>query len=280
MYAVRVGIASSEPPLLCRNDKRREHQFLARKRSARLGAGHSPSNLGALGEGERRPTYKVVERVFLRYISYATPIHMPGAFREQGILMDTKDIAVIILSALALVVSVFTAYRTFLARFRGKIWFSNRIVLGRLENVPALGLACFFENSGARPGILDDLRARIEQKDSGTITYFFPMLMRSDYNILRAYSESDWYPFGMLSLPPAYRADKYLLLKPQNNQFIAITGDMIVSLELRWHNQQKWEQVLPSLHFTLPHDIVSQWNDPSAPAIQVISNEVMEQRRQ
>jgi len=194
--------------------------------------------------------------------------------------MDAKDIAVIILSALALVVSVFTAYRTFLAQFRGKIWFSNRIVLAHLENVPALGLACFFENSGARPGILEDLRAKVEQKDSGTTSYFFPMLMRADYSIFRAYSESDWYPFGMISLPPSYRADKYLLLKPQNDQFTAVKGDMIVSLELRWHNQHQWQQVPPSLNFTLTDEIVSKWNNPSTPAYQVISNEVMVQRRQ
>lgn len=194
--------------------------------------------------------------------------------------MDAKDTATITLSVLAVCVSAFTAYQTFLAKFRGKIWFSNRIVLTHIDKVPSLGLACFFENSGALPGILDDLRAKVEQKDSGTTSYFFPILMRTDYSIFRAYSESDWYPFSMISLPPNYRADKYVLLKPQNDQFVAVKGDMNVSLELRWHNQEKWQSVAPSLHFTLTDDIASKWNDSTTPAYQIISNEVMVQRRQ
>jgi hypothetical protein len=194
--------------------------------------------------------------------------------------MNTKEIATVTLAVLALCVSSFTAYRTFLALFRGKVWFSNRIVLTHIDKVPSLGLACFFENSGARPGILDDLRAKVEQKDSGTTSYFFPMLMRADYSIFRSYSESDWYPFSMVSLPPNYRADKYLLLKPQNDQFVAVKGDMIISLEVRWHKKRKWDAVVPALHFTLTEDIASKWNDATTPAYQIISNEVMAQRRQ
>ncbi len=194
-------------------------------------------------------------------------------------MMETKDIATITVSLLALVVSVTTAYRTFFAKFNGRVWFSNRIVLTHIDRVLSLGFACFFENSGAKPGILDDLRAKVEQKDSGTITYFYPILMRSDYSIFKSYSESDWYPFSMVSLPPSFRAEKYLLLKPLNDQFTAVKGDMNITLELRWHGDGDWIIINPTLSFNLVDEIVEKWRNPESPAYQIISNDVVQDRR-
>ena len=176
--------------------------------------------------------------------------------------MEINDMATITVSLLALLISLYTAYKTFLAKFTGRVWFSNRIVLTHIDNVLSLGLACFFENSGAKPGILDDLRARVEQVDSGTATYFYPLLMRNDYSIFKSYSESDWYPFSMVSLPPNFRAEKYLLLKPLNDNFAALEGDMNITLEVRWHENNRWAIISPTLAFDLTNELVNKWRSP------------------
>jgi hypothetical protein len=185
----------------------------------------------------------------------------------------------IFIPALALIISLFTAYRTFMANFSGRIWFSNRIVLTHVDNIPSLGLACFFENKGARPGILDDLRAKIDPKDSGTTYYFYPILFRNDYSIFKSYSESDWFPFSLIPLPPNYRSEKYILLKPMNDNFTCTQGELEISLEVRWYGKDKWVTVVPVLTFLLSQEIAEKWNDPKSASIQITSLEILTQRK-
>jgi hypothetical protein len=151
--------------------------------------------------------------------------------------------------------------------------------LAHIDDIPSLGLACFFENSGAKPGILDDLRAKVVPKDSGTSYYFYPILMRNDYSIYRAYGEGDWFPFSMISLPPNYRVEKYLLLKPQNDRFVSSAGDLDITLEVRWFGEENWTPIPPKLTFSLSAEIVTRWNDSKSSAIQITSHDMMNHRR-
>ncbi len=67
------------------------------------------------------------------------------------------------------VISFYTAYKTFVARFLGKVCFSNRLVLTHLDGVPAYSLACFFRNLGAKLGSLDDFTSGSKHNDTGQL---------------------------------------------------------------------------------------------------------------
>lgn len=191
--------------------------------------------------------------------------------------LTTNEIITIIFSFIALLVSFYTAYRSFWARFSGKVWCSNRIALIHSDGIPSLGLACFFENIGAKPGILDDMRVKVDLKEVGTSYYFYPLLMRNEYSIYKPYSVDEWYPYGMISMPPLYRAEKFIILKPQDDKFKAAIGTMTLRLEVRWSGQSRWTSV-EELSFNLDQTATDKWNDSTAPSWQVTSNSVLMKR--
>jgi hypothetical protein len=192
--------------------------------------------------------------------------------------MTTKDIATIVLSAVAILISLYTAYRSFLARFTGKVWISNRVALTNIDKIPSLGIATFFENNGAKAGLLDDLRIIIEQKDSATTFIFYPLLMRSDYSIFKDYSESDWFPFSTILIQPKTRTERYLLFKPLNDYFQTRAGKMIISLDVKWYQKEKWERVSQKMSFTLDKEISRKWGDFTESAHLILSDEAMRDR--
>ena len=61
--------------------------------------------------------------------------------------MTSAEIIASIIAAISLMISLFTAYRTLLARFSGKAWPSTRLVLTHMDGIPSIGLACFFANN-------------------------------------------------------------------------------------------------------------------------------------
>ena len=52
--------------------------------------------------------------------------------------MKSEDIIPVIISTIALLVSGFTAYKTFLARFSGKVWPTTRMVITHVGEVPSM----------------------------------------------------------------------------------------------------------------------------------------------
>lgn len=192
--------------------------------------------------------------------------------------MAVEDLVPIIISMLSLVISGITAYRTLFARFSGRAWPAKRLVLTRIDGIPAIGWACFFENSGARPGGLEDLRLLVEHPNSGASYRFYPVLIRNDYNIFASYRGEDWFPFSGITLGPKSRTERYILFKPLHNKFEAREGDYQISLQCIWQNTSEWSYVLAPLTFDLQEEIAQQWNSPEASAIQVNCNEVQSRR--
>jgi hypothetical protein len=192
--------------------------------------------------------------------------------------MNIKDIATIVLSSIAILISLFTAYKSFLAKFNGKVWISNRLALTNIDRVPSLGIATFFENNGAKAGLLDDLRIRIEQKESATTFVFYPLLMRNDYSIFKDYSDADWFPFSTVLIQPKTRTERYLLFKPLNDYFKTRPGKMIITLDVKWHQKEKWESVSPKMSFTLDNEISRKWGDFTEPAHLILSDGAMRDR--
>jgi hypothetical protein len=186
--------------------------------------------------------------------------------------MTVVEIIPIAISAISLVVSVITAYKTLFARFSGQVWLGNRIMLNRIDDVPSITLAFFFENSGAKLGILDDLRILVEHIDTDTTYKFFPLLVRDDYNIFSSYKREDWIAFGGIVLPPGSQTQKYVFFKPSNDQFQAQQGSFVISVQSRWYGKKKWNTLDASLRFELSEEDAKQWNDPKARALQVASD--------
>ncbi len=197
--------------------------------------------------------------------------------------MTAEDILRNVIAGLALVVSLLTAYKTLFARFRGKVGASNRLILTQMDGMPSIGLACCFENAGAKPGILDDMRLRVKHSESGAIYYFFPQLIRDTYSIYATYREADWFPFSRLSLPSRERTEKFVLFKPLNNKFTAEAGSFEVTLEARfeggdsWWGTKKWNGE-STQSYKLSEEISTKWNSRDAPAIQVLSTHLLDLR--
>jgi hypothetical protein len=197
--------------------------------------------------------------------------------------MQTDDLIRNIIAGLALVVSLFTAYKTLVARFAGKVFPASYFNLSHVGEgssaVPTIILACFFENSGARPGILDDLRLVVKHNEGGTTTFFFPQRLRDGYDVSVSYGDRDWLVFGGVSLPARAKMDKYLLFQPLSDRFQAGEGLFEVTLECRWHNARKWSSTSPALHFKLTPPIAERWNSGTGVAVQVACSEILDYRK-
>lgn len=173
--------------------------------------------------------------------------------------MTIDKIVPIVISSIALLLSAFTAYKTFLQKFNGQIWLGNYVVLNHVNDFPAVTLACFFENSGAKLGILDDLRMVLEHKESGTSYKLYPLVMRDDYNIFETYSEKDWQAFSGIVLSPKSRMEKYVVFKTMSDNFEAQKGHLTLSVQRRWYGSDKWGKLLINLPFELTEGNIDQW---------------------
>lgn len=189
--------------------------------------------------------------------------------------MQTSEIIALI----SLVVSSFVAYKTFVARFKGKIWPSISVVLTMIDKTPSIGLACFAENLGARPGRLDDMRLSVKHVETDLTYMFFPQLVRDDYNIFAPLREQDWFPYSGLLLLGGDKIEKYILFRPLNDDFKAKIGNYQVVLEIRWKDG-KWERKYPEIPITLNSNVAASWNTPDAQAIQVFSNDMLARRKE
>jgi hypothetical protein len=193
--------------------------------------------------------------------------------------MTVAEIISSVLAFVSILLSAATFYRNFFKRFSGKAWPSTRLVLTHLDTIPCIGLACFFENAGAKPGKLDDLRLRVKHTETGAIYYFFPHLMRNDYSIFESYEEENWFPFSGIPLSDNKRVEKYLIFKPMNDSFSPEIGSYDAVLESRWYGNAEWISNSTHLPFSLTNEVAEHWNAPDTPALQVLSDGILENRK-
>jgi hypothetical protein len=189
------------------------------------------------------------------------------------------DFIPIIISAISLLVSLITAYKTLFQRFAGRIWLGNYLVLNRVNDAPAITLTVFLENSGAKVGILDDLRMIVEHQESGTSYKFFPVVTGDKYNILAdgETENEEWISFSGIVLPPSSRVRKYVAFKPVVDNFRAQKGHFKISVHSRWYDNKKWEISPLSLPFELAETDVGQWNEQKK-ALQVATDNIQRLR--
>lgn len=189
--------------------------------------------------------------------------------------MQFSDILALVLSLLSIVVSATVAYLTLMARFKGKVWPVTSVVLTKIstkgeDHIPAIGLACFMENQGAKPGRLDKLRLRVNNTRAESGFTFYPHIMRKDYSIFASYQDSDWFPFGGIGLFEKGKAQEYyLIFKPTVSDFVPSPGEHELVLEVLWMGRSRWVQVSPRIALTLTDKDVSDWRSPTTPAFQI-----------
>lgn len=192
--------------------------------------------------------------------------------------MTPYEILTIALSGIAIIVSGFTAYKTLFARFKGLISISNTLVLMKLDKIPSIGVATFFQNSGAKVGRLDDIRLHVKNTGVGKERDFYPQLMRKDYNIFESYSTSDWYVFSPIQIDAKACYERYILFKPLDDSFKTSKGKMIVRLEVKWSNKKEWQVVSTCSTFDLSKEVSDNWSNPDEPAFTILSDEAMKIR--
>jgi hypothetical protein len=193
--------------------------------------------------------------------------------------MTQAEIATVAIASLSLLVSLFTAYRTMLARFAGRVGHAPRVILTRIAGVPSIELACFFENSGAKPGTLDDLRLKVIPQEGGEVSYFYPELMRNDYNTRQSYDEANWYPQVTILLAARDRVERYIVFKPLSNRFTAKEGALEVLMQCRWHRSKRWSDGPAQLKITLTKEDAEIWNNPISGEKLLLPSETLRQMR-
>lgn len=190
--------------------------------------------------------------------------------------MESKDLIPIIVSVLSFAISGVTAYQAFFRKFDGKVWPGNYVALTYVNNYPAFVLICFFENVGAKIGILDDLQLKVEHRESGQTFKFFPVVMSNDYNIFKEYDDEDWRAFSGIVLHPNSRSEKYVAFKPLALQFVPRKGNYKLTLQRRWYGSNKWEEVEIFLPFELSESDVAEWKKKKA--LQIATANIQELR--
>jgi len=192
--------------------------------------------------------------------------------------MTEFELTSIILSGLAIIISGLTAFKTLLSRFNGKVSFSNTLSMLKIDNIPSIGLAAFFENIGAKAGSLDDLRLHVKNIGNGSEYDFYPILMRNDYNIYKSYKTIDWYVFSSILLEGKSSVEKYILFKPLYDEFKTSPGIISVRLDVKWCNKNKWSMINPIFTFDLSKELSDSWANPDIPTFTILSNEAMKIR--
>lgn len=179
--------------------------------------------------------------------------------------MKPEDLIPIVLSFLSLAVSAITAYQTIYRKFSGKVWPGNYIALTYVNDFPSFVLVCFFENTGAKIGILDDLQLKVEHRESGQAFKFFPIVMSDNYNVFKQYENDDWRAFSGVVLHPNSRFEKYVAFRPPvSSHFVAQKGHYELTLQRRWYGKPDWEDIEIFLPFDLRDEDVNEWMQKKA----------------
>lgn len=159
--------------------------------------------------------------------------------------MTTFELLTLIISILALIVSIFTAYKTFVTKFKPEIFMKPRIILTRINQKPAIAVGCEIANSSNKPGLIEDIMLLIKYKNEqtrGINSYtFFPIIVRADFNINKTYQVSDFEPFQAISVSANYRVVQYILFSPETNGFSPSPGKWELKILFRNFDSNKWQ---------------------------------------
>jgi|GEM_PF-1502277 len=186
--------------------------------------------------------------------------------------MTWAEIISSLLSLSALVVSVITAYRTLLAKFKVNVFVKPRVVLNRFNKMPSLVVGCEISNRGAQSSSIDDIVLHVKYREHNShqgaksiSTYLFlPVLIRENYNIFATYQDIDFEPFQSISVPINTRLTKFIVFSPRNNNgFSPLEGEIELQLFSRNSGEAKWHKASTELRVPIDADSATKWKDPN-----------------
>ena len=185
--------------------------------------------------------------------------------------MTVLEVITIVLSLLAFIVSALTAYRTLFAKFQGFIYLKPRVILTRIDKMPAIVVGCELSNLGAKAGSIDDILLHVKYLQD--IYSFFPLLSRDDYSIFETYQKSDFEPFQSVLVPANTRVSIYILFSPSNDSFSPLPGKFELTLYSRNSGASKWHKATGQASFPVDEEYAKIWKDPNGQSIMTETTE-------
>lgn len=180
--------------------------------------------------------------------------------------MTAMDIVPIIISGVALIVSVVTAYRTHFARFRGQLFVEPRVMFSHFDTQPTIIIGCEVINRTTASGTIEDLVLVVKHRHKSTNNVnrysFVPLLMRNDYDILREYSRQDFSHFKSITVPQNSQLTRYIVFEPTDDTFSPKSGDFEMQLYCRNLSEDDWTQTMPATFVvSLDDDLANRWSN-------------------
>lgn len=193
--------------------------------------------------------------------------------------MTLGDIITSVIAALALLVSLATAYLTLWSGFRVTVLPRRRPVLYQVDGIPCLMLECEFVNDGARPGSVEDMLVYLRRPDSGEKYEFTPSLVRDQFNIFHSYQKDDFAPFAGISIGARQRRELCIVFSPTQKPFVPPVGNVVVDTRLAVDSKLKGWIVSPTtLSLNLGEDLAARWASPDGSPLQVTAVEITQRR--
>jgi hypothetical protein len=188
--------------------------------------------------------------------------------------MTSFELISIILATFALVISTFTAYVTFLVKFKGEVFIKPRIILTRINDQPVIVVGCEMSNPSTKSGAIDDIVLLMKYRQSNNKSVnkytFYPILLREDFSIFKTYQEIDFEPFQSISLAGNARLVRYIVFSPSTDVFSLSSGKGKLELWFRYFGDRTW-QSSENKKVTLEIDdnTLGIWSDPQGKSFMI-----------
>lgn len=188
--------------------------------------------------------------------------------------MTSFELLSIVIAVLALVISAFTAYATFLVKFKAEIFIKPRIILTRINKQPVIVVGCELSNSSAKSGAIDDVVLLMKYRQSnnkGVNRFtFYPILIREDFSIFKTYQEVDFEPFQSISLSANTRLVRYVVFSPSTDVFSPSLGKGELELWFRYFGDRKWHNSKnKKVTLEIDENTLKIWSDPQGKSIMI-----------
>jgi hypothetical protein len=176
------------------------------------------------------------------------------------------EIVTTVLSLVAVIVSLFTAYKTFTPTSKVDVYLRSRAILSQSDTIPCLIIGFDISNSGSKAGAVEDITLVVKyiQKGNGSINRysFIPYLTIDEYNILKQYAITEFQGFNSILVPANTRMTKHIIFLPSNNNFLPEPGEMELKAHYRLPNEGDWKIADGDSSFPVDDSQVNSWKTP------------------
>lgn len=209
--------------------------------------------------------------------------------------MSTFEAVSLVVAVLALLVSLYTAYKTLLPRSEVSVFVRSRCFLTRTEAQPSIVVGVDVANVGNKPSSIEDMYLAVKYIQNNTnidkssivgyqqsnkiskVHPFFPALMRDEYNVIQTYQSGDFEMFNTILIPSNTRFAKFVVFIP-NEGFSYFSGDMELILFYRLGGSKVWSRGLGQSRFPVEERFMKIWQDPQGKTLITQSTETEEIR--